>query len=380
MHLHQSGWFRFWAAGSKHFDEKLGKYIMADRQNELKDWLKQILEGKSFFLSPLAGDASFRRYFRVHYENRTEIVMDAPPEKESIQSFIEVASLLQKGGIRIPKILAINREKGFLLLEDFGNVLFLNVCKTLQQPNSLRRTKEPLKSAPDLYYQEAMLLILGMQKNISLDLSPKLPIFDAAFILKELELFKIWFLKAYLNLDLDQKEEKDLAQFFELLAQSIDSQPKRFIHRDYHSRNLMLLDQPLSEENSLSLGLIDFQDAMQGPFLYDLVSLLKDCYVQWPLAKLAEWLGFFYQQAGLEGKLSFPCFEEYFHLCGLQRHLKVLGIFSRLYLRDQKENYLKDLPLTLDYVWTALTFFIQKQSDPVFKNFYDWMQKRVKLP
>lgn len=324
---------------------------MHNRQNALNLWLNKTLGLTNFSLKPLTGDASFRKYFRLNYNGISQVVMDAPPNLERLEPFLVVADLLSKTGILTPKIIALDQEQGFVILDDFGDLLLLN------QLNSANA---------DRLYHAAIDTLIAMQNCPN----SELPRFDKPFILQELAIFREWFLQAYLKIDLTSSEETLLNKTFDWLGNEITQQPQIFIHRDYHSRNIML---PGNDE--FELGIIDFQDAMRGPLTYDLVSLLKDCYIQWPQEKLKSWLNYFYNHTKIARQIySIPAFLTAFDYCGLQRHLKVLGIFSRLSLRDHKPNYLKDLPLTLHYVMTCL------ESHEELKPLYQFMQNRIRLP
>ncbi|AMP91376.1 aminoglycoside phosphotransferase family protein [Legionella pneumophila] len=325
---------------------------MHERENALKEWLAQTIQQKDFVLVPLAGDASFRRYFRIQYNGLTQVVMDAPPEKENIDPFLHIANVLDKATIPIPDILAINKREGFLLLSDLGDQLLLNKLN---------------HETVDNYYNQAINLLLQIQKCSTDD--SKLPLFDKSFMLKEMNLCLEWFLKAYLSLDLKQDELQLFQHTIEWIASEVDTQPRVFIHRDYHSRNLMLV-----KNMNNCLATIDFQDAMQGPVSYDLVSLLKDCYISWPREKVLEWVTYFHEKCPLANIYSLTDFIRAFDLCGLQRHLKVLGVFCRLYLRDNKAGYLGDLPLTLKYALECAEIY--EELHP----FYNFLQKRVYLP
>lgn len=329
-----------------------GKYSMHKRENALEDWLLNTIKLKDFSLRPLAGDASFRRYYRLHCADSSMIIMDAPPEKEALESFIFVAEVLNQAQIHTPEIIAKNYEQGFLLLSDFGDQLLLN----LLNDNTVNQ-----------YYLDSMNILLQMQNSIS---EPKLPAFDKAFMVHEMNLCSEWFLNQYLKLELTAAEHGLIDKTVVLLAQEVAQQPLTFIHRDYHSRNLMLIDQ----EGSPALGIIDFQDAMIGPVTYDLVSLLKDCYIAWPRERILEWLAYFHSKSPLVNHYSLAQFIRAFDFCGLQRHLKVLGVFCRLHLRDNKSGYLGDLPLTLKYVLECSEIY--EELHP----FYDFLQKRVNLP
>ncbi len=326
---------------------------MQNRENSLQNWVKEIYPTQEFKWLPLAGDASFRRYFRLSSHNNSYILMDAPPEKESIESFLAVGNLLQTLKVTTPQIYAFDKALGCILLEDFGDKILLSQLA----PNNAK-----------LFYQTAIIELLKMQECASAELN-RLPVFDKHFIKKELALFKDWFLKAYLKLNLTTEEADLLETSFAWLAEEIQSQPQVFIHRDYHSRNIMVLP----SSTALKLGIIDFQDAMRGPLAYDLVSLLKDCYIQWPRAQILDGVRFYYEQLKIPS-LSYDAFIRAFDLCGLQRHLKVLGVFSRLALRDKKNNYLNDLPLTLHYVKSCLESYAE------LKPLYQFIQTKIQLP
>lgn len=323
---------------------------MHNRQNALNQWLEKILAPKHFTLMPLAGDASFRRYFRLHYDDKTWIIMDAPPDKEPLDPFVNVANLFTTAGVKTPFIHALDKIQGFAILEDFGDSLLLNNLN---------------KETVDTHYKAAITLLTRLQ-HYPLGEATQLPHFDKEWILKELALFNEWFLQAYLQLQLSNEEKQIIEETFAWLSQEISLQPKAIIHRDYHSRNIMLVN--------AELGVIDFQDAMYGPFTYDLASLLKDCYIQWPRENILTWLHYFHNQSTISQQYALANTIRAFDYCGLQRHLKVLGVFSRLALRDNKSNYLGDLPLTLHYIMACLEDYDE------FKPFYSFMQDRIRLP
>lgn len=300
---------------------------MQTRENALNDWLKARLKDTPFRITPLAGDASFRRYFRLALPTTTQIIMDAPPEKEALEPFIRIQRSLAATGILTPVVHQADLTQGFAILDDLGDHLFL------YQLTDQNR---------DDYYTKAIDVLIQMQ-HCTTDV---LPSFDKAHMLKEMHLFHEWFLKAYLQLSLSTAEEQVIQDMFHMIADRIVAQPQVFIHRDYHSRNIMITNH--------QLGIIDFQDAMHGPLTYDLVSLLKDCYIQLPDNAYQRYIDRFYQHQPLAQRWSTQQFKEEIDYCGLQRHLKVLGIFCRLYLRDKKPNYLNDLPLTLHHTITAL--------------------------
>lgn len=314
------------------------------RDTKRHEWLTHILGHANFTITPLAGDASFRCYFRLHQNQQTYVVMDAPPEKEGLTSFLQIANQLTKQGIYTPQIHAFDEVQGFILLEDLGDALLL---------------KELNQNSADFLYKKALETLLAIQTIPANDL----PAFDKTFMLSELAVFREWFLIKFLNLKLTEQHNILLEQTFDWLSTQISLQPQVFIHRDYHCRNLIVTKGKLS--------VIDFQDAMQGPFTYDLVSLLKDCYIQWPYEAILGWIGYFYTGMPQTFNISLAEYIRAFELCGLQRHLKVLGVFCRLHLRDNKSAYLNDLPLTFHYAMSCLERYQELQP------FYQFMQQTI---
>ncbi|MED5509198.1 MAG: phosphotransferase [Pseudomonadota bacterium] len=292
---------------------------------QVNEWLTAILPYSEFNLEVASSDASFRRYFRVHQHDHSRIVMDAPPEHEDIDSFVRIAEFLSSTGTHVPRIFAKNLEQGFLLLSDLGNTSYLSALN---------------EQSADALYRAAIDEIIKMQLAPTADI--ELASYDDEKLLAELRLFPDWFIQKHLSLT----PPPELNAVFELLIANASEQPQYFVHRDYHSRNLML-----GADNEV--GVIDFQDAVIGPVTYDLVSLLRDCYIEWPQNKLDNWLNYYFEQA-VENQLltgdNRSEFIRWFDLMGLQRHLKVLGIFCRLNYRDGKAGYMNDLPLTLKYV------------------------------
>jgi len=292
---------------------------------QVNEWLTAILPYSEFNLEVASSDASFRRYFRVHQHDHSRIVMDAPPEHEDIDSFVRIAEFLSSTGTHVPRIFAKNLEQGFLLLSDLGNTSYLSALN---------------EQSADALYRAAIDEIIKMQLAPTADI--ELASYDDEKLLAELRLFPDWFIQKHLSLT----PPPELNAVFELLIANASEQPQYFVHRDYHSRNLML-------GADKEVGVIDFQDAVIGPVTYDLVSLLRDCYIEWPQNKLDNWLNYYFEQA-VENQLltddNRSEFIRWFDLMGLQRHLKVLGIFCRLNYRDGKAGYMNDLPLTLKYV------------------------------
>lgn len=292
---------------------------------QINEWLTAVLPYSEFSLEVASSDASFRRYFRVLQHDHSWIVMDAPPQHEDSVPFVTIAEFLAQFDIHVPRIFAKNLEQGFLLLTDLGSRSYLSALNA---------------STADSLYKAAIDEIIKMQQAPVADIA--LPEYNRERLQTEMELFPTWFLQHHLSMDVPD----NLDAVFELLLDNALQQPQYFVHRDYHSRNLML-------GQNQEVGVIDFQDAVIGAASYDLVSLLKDCYIEWPVEQRQRWLNYYLEQAQQHGLLVAvkPAqFERWFDLMGLQRHLKVLGIFCRLNYRDGKAGYMNDLPLTLKYV------------------------------
>ncbi|GAB5452597.1 MAG: phosphotransferase [Halioglobus sp.] len=284
----------------------------------------------SLVLEPVAGDASSRRYYRARTDANHFLLVDAPPATEKNTEFVSVQALLANSGVRVPRIIAADIASGHMLLEDLGDELLLPALRT---------------DNVDSFYRSAFDVLLRFSR-IGLE---ALPCYDEALLKEELGRFTQWFVTALLQHSLTAAEREMLDKLDALLIASALAQPRVFVHRDFHSRNLMLTDG--------DLAVIDFQDAVAGPITYDLVSLLRDCYVRWPAARVSEW-ALNYRELLLEQTgWSLPGEREFLHwfdLMGLQRHIKVLGTFARLYLRDGKQAYLQDLPLVIHYVQSVL--------------------------
>lgn len=282
-------------------------------------------------MQPVSGDASFRRYFRLCYLGSSWIAVDAPANKEDNPTFVKVANDWYKKGIRVPKVIAYDFEQGFMLLEDFGSTL-------LWEP--LHATNVSSSQVSGLY-EQAIDQLLEIQQLAPADL----PEYSAELLLQEMQLFSHWLCEKLLGIQLGATEKAMFANAFQRLSEQALKQPQVTVHRDYHSRNLML-----RADNSL--GVIDFQDAVIGPVTYDLVSLLRDCYVRWPEAKVQELMANYWEKARPLGLYlnDWTCFQQDFDWMGIQRHLKAAGIFARLYIRDGKDNYLKDIPNTCQYI------------------------------
>ncbi|MEN8177141.1 MAG: phosphotransferase [Pseudomonadota bacterium] len=321
---------------------------MPHRIKQLKAWLASLPDMDEISFEPASGDASFRRYFRVGTHGKSYIAMDAPPEKEDTAPFIRMAQAFESIGLNVPHIHAGNPDQGYLLLGDLGSTLYLD---RLDASNVER------------LYGDALGALVTIQAC-----GPRagLPNYDRALLMQEMELFREWLLGRLLGLDLSTSEHAMLDQTFSFLADSALQQPRVCVHRDYHSRNLMFTE-------SHNPGIIDFQDAVLGPVTYDLVSLLRDCYISWPRAQVEAWaMGYFELavQSGVLQKEHEDQFLRWFDLMGVQRHLKASGIFARLNQRDGKPGYLWDIPRTLRYIvdimdsypeLTALGEMIQKE-------------------
>jgi aminoglycoside/choline kinase family phosphotransferase len=301
----------------------------------LEDWLRNTVRWPLERLASASADASFRRYFRVwSTDGTTRIVMDAPPDKEDIRPYLEVSGLLSAAGAHVPAVEAVSAADGFILMEDLGST---HVLASLQAGGDA-----------DALYGAALTALADLQARGAAS-ARALPPYDHAVLLREMQLLPDWFCARHLQLTLDARARALLASTMEFLAAAALAQPQVLVHRDYHSRNLMVT-------TVRSPGIIDFQDALHGPITYDAVSLLKDCYIAWPRARVCGWLASYRRQimeCGLDAGASEAEFLRWFDLMGLQRHIKVLGIFARLWYRDGKRGYLADLPLTLDYVRTA---------------------------
>lgn len=317
--------------------------------NTLKKWLDDFFGANSYSCAPLPGDASFRQYYRLQNQANQWIVMHSPALNEPIAPFVTIAKLWHAQGIAVPNIVAFDEISGFVLMTDFGDRLL---------QDNLNETNAPY------FYGQALQTLLSIQKMPQQSVYTY-SLFDAQHIKKELSLFKDWFLTGLLSLELNTAEEKLWAGVCDHLVHSCVSQPQTLIHRDYHSRNLMVL-------NDATLGVIDFQDAMIGPVTYDAVSLLRDCYINWSIEKVYQWLhDFFYQHSPLAQAYSFITVKEWFDKAGLQRHLKVLGVFSRLKLRDGKARYLNDIPRITVYLLDIMSQY------PEFSAFERWFSERV---
>lgn len=303
------------------------------REHIIDHWLAEVLGEVCFKREPLAGDASFRRYFRIYTPTEVFVLMDAPPPENPI-IFSELATILEKQEVSVPKVHASHAAEGLLLLSDFGDRLYL---KILNEQNANHLYEDAFRAAIKMHQSKA-----------------EIPSFDLAFLKRQLQLFNDWYLIKHLKINNTDKIQNSLQNVTEILQEIVESQPFVFLHLDYHSRNLMVLDQH-------SPGILDFQDAMRGPLTYDLVSLLQDCYITWPRSRVINWVAQFRKaviDAGLlSDHISEATFLQWFDLTGVQRHLKNLGIFSRLHYRDGKSHYLKDMPMPRKYIREAMHYY-----------------------
>jgi hypothetical protein len=300
------------------------------RLEGLKRWLDAVLDVTDYELRPASADASFRRYFRVRAAGATHIVMDAPPDKQDLQPFLAVAGRLRELGLNVPEVLDQDPGAGYLLLTDLGERTYL---------------QELTPATVERLYGDALGALVVLQAGIYTG-SEFLPPYDEALLRRELEIFREWYLGRHLAVTLTPPQQQALAAAFDVLVASALEQPRVWVHRDYHSRNLMVT----TRNNP---GILDFQDAVVGPVTYDLASLLRDCYIAWPREQVLDWAKGYFElarQSGLPVGEDDGRFLRWFDLMGAQRHLKAAGIFARLHHRDGKPGYLADIPRTLGYV------------------------------
>ncbi|MDQ3186666.1 MAG: phosphotransferase [Pseudomonadota bacterium] len=306
-----------------------------ERLQLLKAWIQTQFRDRHFSLSPASADASFRRYFRVTFSEGSEetfIVMDAPPQQEDCSLFLHVARLFTAADVHVPAILAQDLAQGFLLLSDLGSITYLHALN------------EDLDSA-DRLYGDAVAALLKIQLASRAGV---LPDYDEALLSRELSLFPDWYLARHLQVVPDAKLKAEIDEVFKQIVQNNLAQPRVFVHRDYHSRNLMV--------TTPNPGIVDFQDAVYGPITYDLVSLFKDAYIQWDEERVLDWIIRYWEKArklGLPVAADFADFYRDFEWMGVQRQIKVLGIFARLSHRDGKDGYVRDMPVVMEYLRKA---------------------------
>lgn len=338
----------------------------------LTNWLAAELEGLGlptvFDLLPASSDASFRRYFRVipRHRNISYIVMDAPPDHEDCRPFVAIARAMAAIGLNVPQVISANLDMGFLLLTDLGDRQYLSGLN-----------EDTVQSL----YDSALASLLVLQKS-----SPPaglLPGYSRELLLAEMQLFDDWFVSAFLGLQLQPLAREMLDEVFQLLADLALAQPQVWVHRDYHSRNLMIVAEQdaVSSQSGVAIqapGILDFQDAVMGPICYDLVSLLRDCYISWPVEQVNRWVDNYYDQLVALGILPSATgrseFRRWFDLMGVQRHLKAIGIFARLKLRDNKPDYIAHIPRTLFYIIQVAGTY------PELAALLSWLERDVLSP
>jgi aminoglycoside/choline kinase family phosphotransferase len=298
-----------------------------DRRQQLQRWTEARLNASPLVLEPASADASFRRYFRVRAAGLSLIVMDAPPEHEDCRPFVRVARLLAEAGVNVPRVIAQDLEQGFLLLSDLGTTGYLQALND---------------NSADGLFRDATDALLRWQLASRPDV---LPPYDEALLTREMKLFPEWYLQRHLGLTLNRAQRQTLDTVFALILDNNLAQPGVYVHRDYMPRNLMVC-----EPNP---GVLDFQDAVYGPITYDVASLVRDAFVSWDEERVLDWTARYWEKAkraGLPVDSDFGSFYRAFEWMGLQRHLKVLGIFARLHYRDGKRGYLEDTPRFVGYV------------------------------
>ncbi len=314
----------------------------SNRHEKLESWLSQNNYDVSS-LRVLSGDASFRKYYRVDKDAVSYVVMDCPPDKENLDAFIKISDKLQKAKINVPKLFECNEDDGFLVISDLGDNLY---------------SKKLDKETVYCLYTDALETIVKMQMNTDLS---GLDNFDNLYD-EENKLFTDWFLQHHQKIDLDNSLKSDLSNEFDKINSIIRDIPKTFVHRDFHSRNLLVTD-------INNPGVIDYQDAVLGPVTYDLVSLLKDCYITWDDGLIEDMLESFFTRIKSNSINSISDFRYWFDITGLQRHIKAIGIFSRLNYRDNKDGYLKDIPRTYAYVDKVLNKYKDLSNlNEIFNN------------
>jgi len=305
------------------------------RYKDLENWLSNSIDKPIKSIAPASTDASFRRYFRVFVDNQnTYIAVDAPPEYEDSVKFVKIASLMQAMGVIVPKIIATNLQEGFLLIGDLGKETMLN---------AIHRQETKAQE----FYGEAIEILINIQTNGSSHVEG-LPLYSKELLMDEMRLFVDWFCLRHLKIGPEIINDYGFEEIFEQLSVYALDQNQVFVHRDFHSRNILM-----SEKGEM--GVVDFQDAVRGPITYDLVSLLKDCYISLPSSKIDHWVDYYFARL-MDLELIDKSHQEFkleFDLMGVQRHLKAIGIFSRLKYRDGKDSYILDIPRTINYVYTT---------------------------
>jgi len=334
--------------------------FIADRTAERAAFARAALNQPSLTLERASEDASFRSYWRTRGGPRSAIVMDAPPEHEDLAPWLDINARLRTAGLHAPEVLAQDRDRGFLLLSDLGTRTYL---------------PELNDGTVDRLYGDALTALLTMQTRVQ---TRDLPPYDEARLMTELELLPTWFLQRHLGVTIECDEWDVIEGAFRLLINTALAQPRAFVHRDYHSRNLLVVtdnNPDIPARGQVSPGIIDFQDAVLGPLTYDLVSLLRDCYIVWDEPRVRAWAEMHrvaLRHAGLlDERVDARTWRRWFDLMGLQRHIKVLGIFCRLWYRDGKRGYLNDLPRVWHYVRSVGT------QHPEFADFLALVERKL---
>lgn len=315
------------------------------REQLIYTWLTSVLENDQFKIAFLAGDASFRRYARIQLQNKTYMLMDAPPEKEDCVPFVTIDEFFAGHGVRVPQIVAKDLAQGFLLLEDFGDVLL----STLLNDETV-----------DKYYEQSFKQLIHLQ---SVNGQKQFPAYSYEKLLTEMKLLTDWMLPS-LQIIPSVEQQLVIDDAFDVLAKTALAQPQVIVHRDFHSRNLMKI------ANEPELGVIDFQDAVIGADTYDLISITRDAYVQWNAERVYQWFRVFYDLLPDSAKQnrSFEQFKRDADLMAIQRHIKILGIFVRLFERDGKSGYLKDLPRVMWYLIEESRGYAELDEFMIFIN------------
>lgn len=322
------------------------------RQLNLKAWCEAQTGTAQPQLEVVSGDASFRRYFRATDGRQSLIAVDCPPDKEDMAPFIAVAAAYKEAGVNVPAIIAVDQQQGYMLQSDFGQILLLSKL----HPRNARQ-----------YYSQALDILPDIMRVTETQFGP-LPAYDEALLMRELALFKDWLVNTHLALEWTDEDDNIWSRFCQLMVSNALQQPQVGVHRDYHSRNIMVLGDE-------QLGIIDFQDAVLGPVTYDAVSLLRDCYIEWPADMVSELALRLRTQLIEKQQLAETVDEQqwlrWFDWMGLQRHTKAAGIFARLAHRDDKPGYLKDVPRTLNYLLRISDYY------PELGDYHHWLQQRV---
>lgn len=322
------------------------------RELELQAWCEAVTGYRQQRLQAVSGDASFRRYFRTSDGQRSLIAVDAPPPQESLQPFMAIAEAYAEQGLAVPTLVAADESRGFMLLSDLGSTLLLS---------------ELTEQSMQHWYGQALTDLQQIMKVLHTP-EGSLPAYDESLLRRELALFHDWLVGTHLQLKLNADEQAMWQRVCDQLTNNALEQPQVGVHRDFHARNIMV--QPEHK-----LAYIDFQDAVIGPITYDAVSLLRDCYVRWPQGQVQQLSQAFYRQLQqhqlLHKDVTEQQWQRWFDLMGMQRHSKAAGIFARLYHRDGKSGYLRDIPRTVDYLYSVA------ESYPEFNDYRRWLAEKV---